>query len=514
MTPSFNLITEPWVACVNNRGKPEEVSLLELFERAHELREIETDSPLNTAALYRLLLAVIHRAMQGPKNSREWHGLWKQGHFVGSPVIDYLSKQYVHDRFDLFSETHPFYQTPNFKTEKALPVSKLTLERASANNKTLFDHSFDAYPSAFTPKAAVNALITAQMFSLGGGKGPTSILFNKHPNYRGCFLNNGVMVLLQGGSLFETLLLNLLVYNKDEPMKNSDDDRPVWERDDFPKPGDYTPAGYLQCLTWRNRHIFLEPTAENGSIVVRRMHLGQAERLSFKVLREPMFVYPSANKTLSLSIDRTFWRDSSTLFAFTRTEDKSRPFAFRHAAEATDRGWISPEKSMECMVFGMALSRDKGNALAWRQEYIPVPKALLVDEELPSILAIALNWTEKVGERLRKSLSKLAALVLTEGARDADSKEKEKLATSLGTEAVYWDSLEMPFRDLMLKLAKSQDLSDWKRTVRVNARRSFIKSTENCLTRSARELQARVVALAYLDRELRKLNSPKGRRAP
>jgi hypothetical protein len=243
------------------------------------------------------------------------------------------------------------------------------------------------------------------------------------------------------------------------------------------------------------------------------MYLGQAESLSFKIIREPMFVYPDVKKTLSLSVDRAFWRDSSTLFAFTRAEDKSRPFTFRQAAEVFDRGWIDAEKPMKCMVFGAALSSDKGNTLAWRHESFPVPKELLVDEDLPAVLAIALDWSEKIGGKLIKSLNKLAALVLTEGARDADSKEKAKLVKSLGTESIYWGSLEMPFRILMLKLSKDQDLSGWKRTVGENARNAFIKSTENCLSRSARELRARVEALAYLDEEIRKLNSPRGRRA-
>lgn len=510
--PSFNLTTEPWISCVNNRGKPEEVSLLDLFERTQELRELETDSPVNTVALYRLLLAIIHCAEQGPKNSKEWHELWRRGSFTGSSVIDYLRRN--HGNFDIFSKTAPFYQTADFKTDKPLPVSKLTVERASANNKTLFDHTFDGNPPAFTSQEAANALITAQMFSLGGGKGPTSNKYGKHPNYSGCFMNNGATVLLQGDSIFETLMLNLLVYdNKDQPIPNSDDDRPVWERNDAPRPGVYAPLGYLHCLTWKNRHILLMPEIENGMTVVRRMYFGQGESLSFKDIREPMFVYPDGKKPLSLSLDRALWRDSSTLFAFSNSEDKSRPLAFRRAAEALDKGWINSEKSMQCMVLGMVLSRDKGNVLAWRHEELPVSSRILADVELPSILAAALDWTEKVGERLTKAMGKFAGIVLTDGVRPADGKEKNKFIKSLGTEGIYWSSLERPFRELMAKLSSVADISDWRKVVEACARDAFIKTTENSLTRSSRELRARVEALAYFDDEIRKLNSPRKRRA-
>lgn len=65
MTISFNLIDEPWIPCIRLDGKPDELSLRAVFAQAHQLREIRGDSPLETASLHRLLLAVLHRVF-GP----------------------------------------------------------------------------------------------------------------------------------------------------------------------------------------------------------------------------------------------------------------------------------------------------------------------------------------------------------------------------------------------------------------------------------------------------------------
>ena len=115
--PTFNLIKEPWVPCIAMSGKPKEYSLLEMFNKAHELKCIESDNPLNTASLYRLSLAVLHRAIQGPKTPKEWHSLWESENFNTLKVDEYLEKWKV--RFDLFSEQAPFYQTAGFKIEKS-----------------------------------------------------------------------------------------------------------------------------------------------------------------------------------------------------------------------------------------------------------------------------------------------------------------------------------------------------------------------------------------------------------
>lgn len=108
MTYSFNLLDQPWIPCTDLDGRMEELSLRETLARAHELRAVQGDSPLETASLYRLLLAVIHSVLRGPKTPDEWAALWQARRFDINRFDDYFKKW--HSRFDLFDKERPFYQ--------------------------------------------------------------------------------------------------------------------------------------------------------------------------------------------------------------------------------------------------------------------------------------------------------------------------------------------------------------------------------------------------------------------
>ena len=109
MTHRFDLSTEPWIPCEDLDGRRLELGLHDAIVRAHELRGLSDPSPLVLAALYRTMLAVIHRAVDGPRNMKAWVALMKAGRFPDSSVADYLAR--VRDRLDLFHATHPFAQT-------------------------------------------------------------------------------------------------------------------------------------------------------------------------------------------------------------------------------------------------------------------------------------------------------------------------------------------------------------------------------------------------------------------
>ena len=502
--PTFNLIKEPWVPCIAMSGKPKEYSLLEMFNKAHELKCIESDNPLNTASLYRLSLAILHRAIQGPKTPKEWYNLWKSENFIALKINEYFERLEVKDRFDLFSEQAPFYQTAGFKIEKSsTPVTKLAAECASGNNKTLFDHNIDAFPKAFSPQESARAIITAQMFSFGGGVGPTSNL-GKHPNFANGPLASGALILLQGNSLFETLLLNLLVYNRDIPIPSLEYDLPVWERKDMNSFGARTPDGYVDYLTWQSRHVRLIPEYENNNIIVRQIYYAQADII--KPIRDPMFGYRDKGKPIALFTGKSLWRDSQSLFAFSELEGKSRPICFRQAAKFIDNGWIKPSKGMRCIIYGIAKDGIKATPLFWRQEFLPIPKGILTNEDLYLRLVSGLNWVEKVGEALKKSVKRLASVLLTDGMRNANKKEVTRVAKSLGIDDHYWASMQIPFLEFMVRLPEIDELKDWKKQVVHIADQSLKQKLQDCLGHFSRDLQARVKAIRAFHGEIKKLN--------
>lgn len=120
--------------------------------------------------LHRLLLAVPHRALSGPKDSAEAHDLLDRGGFPNETVNAYLER--YRERFDFFHPEHPFYQVADFDVpaDKLAPVTRLIAEAASGNNATLFDHSVDDRVEARSAGEVARLLVAHQTFALGGGR--------------------------------------------------------------------------------------------------------------------------------------------------------------------------------------------------------------------------------------------------------------------------------------------------------------------------------------------------------
>jgi hypothetical protein len=89
MAVSFNLIDEPFLPVVRLDGRTKEVGLRTALRQAHDLRELRDDSPLVTAALHRLLLAVLHRVF-GPEDEDAWARLRDRGRWDAEAIDAYL----------------------------------------------------------------------------------------------------------------------------------------------------------------------------------------------------------------------------------------------------------------------------------------------------------------------------------------------------------------------------------------------------------------------------------------
>ena len=137
--------------------------LLDTLVLAPEIKEIFDPSPLVTMSLHRLFLAILHRTF-GPANEKEWQRLWQggTGMFDKHRLSMYFHEwQDVKHRFELFDETHPFFQCQKMpissKDSKGKPksyaksVANLAHEFATGNNATLFDHTVEDNPQAISP---------------------------------------------------------------------------------------------------------------------------------------------------------------------------------------------------------------------------------------------------------------------------------------------------------------------------------------------------------------------------
>ena len=115
---TFDLVERPWIM-VHRRadGRVEEVSIREAFARAGEFRTLLGEVPTQTFALVRMLLAILHRAVDGPVDPADWHALWRDRDLPMSDIDGYLDE--YRDRFDLLSPEQPFYQVAELRPEKS-----------------------------------------------------------------------------------------------------------------------------------------------------------------------------------------------------------------------------------------------------------------------------------------------------------------------------------------------------------------------------------------------------------
>ena len=457
MNYSYNLIDRGWISSTMSDGTYRELGLLDTLLGADGIREIRDGSPLVTAALHRLLLAILHR-VYGPATQEEWLALWDGG----KGRLDEAALRAYFDqwsgRFDLFHPRTPFYQVAGLVTGRSSPISRLQPELASGNNAVLFDHSRDDQVLALPAPAAARMLVGHQAFALGGGKSDTGYLTHAP-------LVGGVTVLLFGQSLLQTLLLNLTRYRRGTQPEYAagSEDLPVWERDDGPPPISRLLTGPVDLLTWRSRAVRLEPTGPMDSPQVASMSYAQGDTMSDGERTEPFWAYRVDEKRGRLPVRmnprRALWRDS-TAFLDLSGRAEHPPEAIRWTAYFVGSGALLTSEAKRLEVFGLATNRAKVEL--WRQEQLPLPLAYLASPDLVERLGNGVQVAETVAKALRTSVWVLAIYLnypdadLPE-ARSRDREVINRTADSLDPSPRYWSALEVPFHRLLTDLPADGD---------------------------------------------------------
>jgi CRISPR system Cascade subunit CasA len=307
---SFNLCTEPWIP-VRAHSSVQLVSLETALLNARAFQRLEHSSPLVTVAVYRLLLAVLHRALEGP-NRPEDAARWYREGFPAERIQTYLRRW--HEHFDLFG-AHPFMQVPDLPLEPSLTDhwSRLAAERGSGNTSFLFnDRLRENVPSAsdgIPPAEAALRLLEHQTFSLGGlvkRLGVTAMPAAPSAS--------AALVIAAGDNLLETLALNLVPYTAMDRGLDS----PVWERDPVrfkQLEGGFKAAmrGITDRYSWTPRAIRLKRDGD----AVRFMIFAPGAALDGDGEKEPMAAAligrDGEPRTLGLREGRGLWRDFHAL---------------------------------------------------------------------------------------------------------------------------------------------------------------------------------------------------------
>ena len=135
----FNLIEEPWIRVLDKDCRIKEVGIREALLNAYEFVELSGETKTQDFAILRLLLAAMYTIfyrydidgneidVRENKDAVEnnWKSMWADKRIPSKPVEKYLAKW--HDRFWLFDDVQPFYQTKAVegKTKKTISSAKM-----------------------------------------------------------------------------------------------------------------------------------------------------------------------------------------------------------------------------------------------------------------------------------------------------------------------------------------------------------------------------------------------------
>lgn len=305
--PSFDLTTRPWLPVLRADGSQDELSLLAVFEQAADLRRLVGDVPTQDFALLRLLLAILHDALDGPADPDEWAELWDDGTMPVAVIEEYLREH--RERFDLLHPAKPFFQVAGLHTAKG-DLSALDRIVADVPNGTRFFTMRARGAQRLSFAEAARWVVHAHAFDPAGIKsgavGDPRVKGGKgYPQGVGWAGSLGG-VLAEGNTLSRTLLLNLIASDTDH-LRADKDDRPAWRR---PPSGPAAlpeaelavrPLGVRDLYTWQSRRLRLHHDADGVHGVVLAYGDPLPSRNMHK--REPMTAWrrsPAQEKKLRL----------------------------------------------------------------------------------------------------------------------------------------------------------------------------------------------------------------------
>lgn len=442
---SFDLVHRPWIPVASGTGEVHHVGLAAAFGDAGSYRGVVHQNPLVVVSVHRLLAAVLHRVL-GDIGRRDITRLWNGGapHLPIDAIETYLERWRA--RFDLFHPETPFYQVPAIPGARSGPVSLLEFERASGNNATLFDHTTDETPRGLPIADAALALLAFQAFAAGG----------KIPNVSGSAkqapLRGAAVPLRKGQTLGQTLVLNLVVYNRDSPVPRNGgaEDLPAWERPCPDGPVERLPSGWVDQLTWLPRRVVLVRDPANpglvGSVVI-----AERDAPAGDMSLDPWLAYVRDKKTgdrpFTLNTGRAAWRDAHALFA-----QNSDAFRRPLTADATAHLRVDAPYAV------LGAHSDKAKLVSWRAESIPLVSRLLDDPNAAELLRVALQRAEHSVRALRSALATARACEqhptarwLSDVGREAQGEAREWASRTAALDQ-YWAALGTEYPGLVQRM--------------------------------------------------------------
>ncbi|MDX2272803.1 MAG: type I-E CRISPR-associated protein Cse1/CasA [Cyanobacteriota bacterium] len=460
---SFSLLTEPWIPVVFQSLEYDMVSLKDLFLRWDDLKTVQAANPPRTIALWRWLIAFTQWSIQGPATKEDWAALWNDQE-LWQRIVEKLET--VSDRLDLLHPKYPFAQCPDLLKEAngkpPTPAAKLLYH--DKDTGLLWTRFSQWQPASLTYAEATQELLRLLCVDLGGTKSDKDKK-ERSAQSGSCMMARIVMPL--GGTVKETLLLNLHEYNSSPTTSQRTPDLPLWEQGEIQKEFQKV-NGLLDYLTFPGRRALLIHDDEK----VVGVYIYRGEELSIK---EPTPAQKSIieanvswefwqayvnNKPLNLDVHKASWRDAEALLH--PTSDKNqKPRIFDWLVKCRKTKFVPDPLPVQVMGFAHE-NQKQGKPLQWVHDTMTIPQIYLDSGEAYHALVRALKYAEAVGELFSaKTYAPVAdALNLSKpkGKKDNDWTRFIKNVSSISSS--YWSALDAEFQQFMFDLTEDEEVDE------------------------------------------------------
>jgi CRISPR system Cascade subunit CasA len=502
----FDLIACPWILVRRVDGRIEEVGLQELFASAHQTTTIVGEVPTQTFALARLALAVLHRAVDGPPDPRDWAALWRAPTLPAPVIADYLSA--FRERFDLLHPTMPFYQVADLHTANKEVFGLARLIADVPTGEPLFTTRLKAGIDRISFAEAARWLVHCQAFDPAGIKsgavGDPRVKRGKgYPIGTGWAGRLGG-ILVEGRTLRETLLLNLIP--DDSPyLRSSDGDVPVWER--VPQTaceeveGGRQPCGRLDLYTWQSRRIRLfgdqagitgviiangDPLKPHNRFSVEPMSAWRRSRPQEKALNTTPVYLPREHDP-----ERAIWRGLAALLPGgqgrqgTEAAEALPTAVLRWIGQAHYTGELPGDRLVRTHAIGMRYGKNQSTTIEIIDDAVDMSVVLLAEtsRELAATAVTAAGDADR-GARAYGHLAANLAIAAGGDGAGPDSHAREQA----------YASLDAPFRSWLAQLGVGTDP--------LQAHRHWHQTARRILLDLGRELVAQAGPVAWVGRQV------------
>jgi CRISPR system Cascade subunit CasA len=483
----FNLIDDPWISVLDDGGDTHEVSILGLLEQAPRLARIVGDVETQAFAITRLLLAFVHRALDGPQDEEDWHELWEADELPLERIRRYADR--VRHRFELFDPDAPFFQVAGLQAQSN-EVSGLEKIIADIPNGTPFFTTRSAVAiGRISPAEAARWLVHVHAFDPAGIKtgvvgDPTAKGGRGYGSSVGWSGQVGGVV-PNGANLRETLVLNLIARSAAAYLQiGGDTDLPPWERDpDGPAWSDRPARGAIDVYTWQTRRVRLVGDRDGvtgvvlakGDVIESRNLHGVDPHSAWRY-SEPQSKRHKTVVYMPFTHDpnRSVWRGLSAFLPATASRRTSgrepQPFlapgVLQWIADLAEQGYLPDGYQPRTRIYGVQYGTQNAVYGDIFTDELPLSVKVLRDDhpEAGRVAVAAIEDAEAAASELYK---------LAENVAQAGGAEPNTGAGDTAREQLY-AALDSPYRGFLARLLPDADLqlarTDWSRRVYSSAR--------------------------------------------